>query len=75
MYRILGSSAERLKQQKDMKAQREFHRENRKNRQLMRKGEHTKPQKAFELQKIELHTQASAALSTIIQEMQNQRNH
>ena len=34
MYRTLGSSAERLKQRMKMKAQRELHKENRKNRRL-----------------------------------------
>ena len=40
MYRILGSSAERLKQRMKMKAQRELHKENRKNRRLELKAEH-----------------------------------
>ena len=42
MYRILGSSAERLQQRMKMKAQRELHKENRKNRRLELKAEHTK---------------------------------
>ena len=42
MYRILGSSAERLKQRMKMKAQRELHKENRKNRRLELKAEHAK---------------------------------
>ena len=75
MYRILGSSAERLKQRMDMKAQREFHKENRKNRRLELKAEHAKQQQAIELQKLELQTRASEALFAIIQERQNQGNH
>ena len=89
MYRILGSSAERLKQRMEMKAQREFHKENRKNRQLelkaehakqqqvieLQKLEHAKQQQAIELQKLELQTRASEAPFAIIQERQNQGNH
>ena len=76
MYRILGSSAERPKQRMEMKAQREFHNENRKNRRLelkakhsqqqqvieLQKLEHAKQQQANELQKLELQTRASEAL-------------
>jgi hypothetical protein len=40
MYRILGYSTERLKQIMKMKAQRELHKENRKNRRLELKAEH-----------------------------------
>ena len=89
MYRILGSSAERLKQRMEMKAQREFHKYNRKNRQLelkaehaqhqqvieLQKLEHAKQQQAIELQKLELQTRASEALFAIFQERLNQRNH
>ena len=89
MYMMLGSSAERLKQRMDMKAQREFQKENRKNGQLELKAEHAKqqqviePQKlehakqqqAIELQKLELQTRASETLFAIIQERQNQGNH
>ena len=53
MYRILGSSAERLKQRMEMKAQREFHKEIRKNRQLELKAEHAKQQQVIELQKLD----------------------
>ena len=53
MYRILGSSAQRLKQRMKMKAQRELHKENRKNRRLELKAEHAKQQHAIELQKLE----------------------
>jgi hypothetical protein len=42
MYRILGLSAERLKQRMKVKAQRELHKENRKNRRLELKAEHAK---------------------------------
>ena len=73
MHRILGSSAERLKQRMKMKAQRELHTENRKNRRLVLKAEHAKQQyeielqklvharqqQAIELQKLELQTRAS----------------
>ena len=89
MYRILGSSAERLKQRMKMKAQRELHKENRKNRRLelkaenakqqheieLQKLEHARQQQAIELQKLELQTRASEALFAIIQERQNQGNH
>ena len=37
----------------DMKAQKEFHKENRKNRQLELKAEHAKQQQAIEHQKLE----------------------
>ena len=89
MYRILGSSAERLKQRMEMKAQREFHKYNRENRRLelkaehaqhqevieLQKLEHAKQQQAIELQKLELQTRASEALFATIQERQNQGNH
>ena len=75
MCRILGSSAERLQQRMDVKAQRELHKENRKNRRLELKTDHARQQQAFELQKLELHTWASAALFAIIQERQNQGHH
>ena len=89
MYRILGSSAKRLQQRMDTKSQREFHKENRKNRQLelkaehaqqqqvieLQKLEHAKQQQAIELQKLELQTMASEALFAIIQERQNHGNH
>jgi hypothetical protein len=52
MYRILGSSAKRLKQRMRMEAQREVHKENRKNRRLELKADHTKQQQAIELQKL-----------------------
>ena len=42
MYRILGSSAERLQQRKKIKAQWELYKENRKNRRLELKAEHAK---------------------------------
>ena len=42
MYRILRSSAERLQQRMKIKAQWELHKENRKNRRLELKAEHTK---------------------------------
>ena len=72
-----------------MKAQRELHTENRKNRRLVLKAEHAKQQyeielqklvharqqQAIELQKLELQTGASEALFAIIQERQNQGNH
>ena len=72
----------------EMKAQREFHKENRKNRQLalkaehakqqqvieLQKLEHAKQQQAIELQKLELQTRAFQALFAIIQEKQNQGN-
>ena len=75
VYRILGSSAERLQQRMKMKAQRELHKENRKNRRLELKAENAKQQQAIELQKIELQTRASESLFAIIQERQNQGNH
>jgi predicted RNase H-like nuclease (RuvC/YqgF family) len=89
IYRNLRSSAERLKQRMKMKAQRELHKENRKNRILELKAEHAKQhhvielqkleharqQQAIELQKLELQTRVSKALFTIIQERQNQGNH
>ena len=89
MYRVLRSSAERLQQRMDMEAQREFHKENKKNRQLelktehakqqqeieLQKLEHAKQQQAIELQKLELQTRASEALFATIQERQNQGNH
>ena len=53
MYKILGSSAERIKQRMDMKAQREFHKENRKSRQLEIKAEDAKQQQVIELQRLE----------------------
>ena len=53
MYRILGSSAQRLKQRMKIKAQRELHKENRKNRRLELKAEHAKQQHEIELQKLE----------------------
>jgi hypothetical protein len=46
-YRILGSSAERLKQRMKMMIQRELHKENRKNRRLELKAEHAKQQHAI----------------------------
>ena len=69
----------------DMKAQREFHKENRKNRRLelkaehakqqqvigLQKLEHAKKQQTIEHQKLELQTRASEALFAIIQERQN----
>ena len=58
-----------------MKAQRELHKENRKNRRLELKAEHAKQQHEIELQKLELQTRASKALFAIIQERQNQGNH
>ena len=70
-----------------MKAQREFHKENRKNRWLELKAEHTKQQQVIELQRLEhdkqqqaiklqkLQTRASEALFAIIQERLNQGNH
>ena len=72
-----------------MKAQRELHKENRKNRRLELKAEnakqqhviellkleHVRQQQAIELQKLELQTRASEALFAIIQERQNQGNH
>ena len=51
----------------ELKAQREFHKENRKNRRLELKAEHAKQQQAIELQKLELQTRASEALFAIIQ--------
>ena len=68
----------------DMKAQRGFHKENRKNRWLelkaghaqqqqvieFQKLEYAKQQQAIELQKLELQTRASEALFAIIQERQ-----
>ena len=65
MYRILGSFAERPQQRMDMKAQREFFKENRKNRQLELKAEHAKQVQAIELQKLELQIRASETLFTI----------
>ena len=72
-----------------MKAERELHKENRKNRRLWLKAEnakqqheielqklvHARQQQAIELQKLELQTRASEALFAIIQERQNQGNH
>ena len=72
-----------------MKAQRELHKENRKNRRLelkaehatqqhaikLQKLEHARQQQAIELQKLELQTRASEALFAIIQARQNQGNH
>ena len=58
-----------------MKAQRELHKENRKNRRLELKAEHAKQQHEIGLQKLELQTRASKALFAIIQERQNQGNH
>ena len=52
MYRILGYSAERLKQRIEMEAQREFHKGNRKNRQLELKAEHAQQQQVIEFQKL-----------------------
>ena len=89
LYRILGSSTERLKQRIKMKTQRKLHKENRKSRRLELKAEHAKQQhaielqkleharqqQAIELQKLELQTRASEALFAIIQERQNQGNH
>ena len=89
LYRILGSSTERLKQRIKMKTQRKLHKENRKSRRLELKAEHAKQQhaielqkleharqhQAIELQKIELQTRASEAVFAIIQERHNQRNH
>ena len=80
LYRILGSSTERLKQRIKMKTQRKLHKENRKSRRLELKAEHTKQQQAIELQKLEharqqqaielqkleLQTRASKALFEII---------
>ena len=53
MYRILGSSEERLKQRMKMKAQRKLHKENRMNRRQELKAEHARQQQALELQKLE----------------------
>ena len=75
MYRILGSSAERLKQRMKMKTQRELHKENRKSRRLELKAEHARQQQAIELQKLEFLTRASEPLFAIMQERQNQGNH
>ena len=72
-----------------MKAQKEFHKENRKNRQPKLKAKHVeqqqaielqkleyaKQEEAIELQKLELQTRASETLFAIIQERQNQGNH
>jgi hypothetical protein len=72
-----------------MKAQRELHKENRRNRRLELKAEHAKQQheiglqklehsrqhQTIELKKLELQTRASETLFAIIQESQNQGNH
>ena len=75
MCRILGSSAERLKQRMKMKTQRELHKEIRKNRRLELKAEHAKQQQTIELQKLQFQKRASEPLFSIIQERQNQGNH
>ena len=89
IYRISGSSAERLQQSMCMKVQKEFYKENRKNRQLELKAEHdkqqqvielqmlehAKQQEAIELQKLGLQTRASEALFVIIQDRQNLGDH
>ena len=75
MYRILVSSVEWLKERMDMKALREYHKENKEKRQLKLKTEHAKQQQVTELQKRELQTRPSEPLFAIIQERQNQGNH
>ena len=53
MCRILGPAVERLQQRMGMKAQEEFYKENRKNKQLVLKAKYAKQQQEIELQKLE----------------------
>ena len=61
MYIVKGPFVERQKETIGMKAQSEFHKENRKNRKLELKVECAKQKQAINIQKIELQASASEA--------------